>query len=177
MDGTFRIVPDLFLQLYSIHAFYKRQMVPLLYFLLPNKQKDTYRRMFALLENHAASIGSNFAPKSFRLDYEAAVLRVVDEMFPLAEIRGCYFHSAQCLWRMAQDSGLSRFNEDADVKRFLRSVKALALVPLASIDDAWLEVNAESPSSSHPAYEAVGSFKDDFIRTWLENETLFPRSI
>ncbi|KAK4881108.1 hypothetical protein RN001_004427 [Aquatica leii] len=37
MDGTFRTVPSLFYQLYSVHGFQDRLSVPLIYVLLPNK--------------------------------------------------------------------------------------------------------------------------------------------
>ncbi|XP_018497477.1 uncharacterized protein LOC108864276 [Galendromus occidentalis] len=177
MDGTFRVVPELFLQLYSLHAFYRGQMVPLAFFLLPDKRKDTYRRMFVLLKNYAASIGRSFDPRSFRLDFETAVVRVIDEMFPSAEAKGCLFHFGQALWRKAQALGLSCFNEDAEVKRFLRCVKAMALVPVIHLDDVWLEINAQSPEITHPAYPAVERFKEYFIHTWLQNETIFPRSL
>ena len=49
MDGTFDVVPTIFAQLYTLHGFYKGQMLPLAYFLLPDKEASTYVRMFNLL--------------------------------------------------------------------------------------------------------------------------------
>ena len=53
----------------------------------------------------------------------------------------------------------------------------LPLVPLNRLDEAWLEINAESPSFDHPAYEASESSKGYVIQNWLENPTIFPRAL
>ena len=46
MDGTFKIVPELFFQLYSIHAMTPNGVFPCAYALLPNKIRRTYQRLF-----------------------------------------------------------------------------------------------------------------------------------
>ena len=51
MDGTFRVVPKLFGQLYSLHAEFLGEIMPVCYFLLPSKETETYVRMFRLLKN------------------------------------------------------------------------------------------------------------------------------
>ena len=45
-DGTFSTVPAIFQQLYTIHAVVFGNVVPLVYCLLPQKNQDTYSRMF-----------------------------------------------------------------------------------------------------------------------------------
>lgn len=42
-DGTFKVVPILFSQLYSIHGFVDGKTLPLVYFLLPSKKKNIYQ--------------------------------------------------------------------------------------------------------------------------------------
>ena len=54
---------------------------------------------------------------------------------------------------------------------------ALSLVPLDKIDDAWLEIEAEAPQDDHAAHGKLNEFKEYFINTWLENSTVFPRSL
>ncbi|XP_003740616.1 uncharacterized protein LOC100902345 [Galendromus occidentalis] len=177
MDGTFRIVPRLFLQLYTIHAFFMGQMIPFVYFLLPNKQEATYRRMFCLLKALAASLGLSFNPRVFQLDFEVATLKAIRREFSTADLKGCNFHFQQCLWRKIQELGLSRQYREPGVKCFVRSIGALALVPLSLMDEAWLEINAEAPSTDHPAYSSLENFKEYFIHTWLENPSVFPRTL
>ena len=57
MDGTFRVVPDIFSQLYTIHGEFLGQIMPLCYLLLPKKDRETYLRMFTLIQNCARSRG------------------------------------------------------------------------------------------------------------------------
>ena len=92
MDGTFRIVPTIFAQLYTLHAFYKGQMLPMAYFLLPNKEKETYKRMFQLLRSYTFSLNQTFRPVRFQIDYESSVLEAITEIFPEADRKGCFFH-------------------------------------------------------------------------------------
>lgn len=44
MDGTFKVTPSIFFQVYTIHVMYKDAVVPLVYALLPNKTEETYQR-------------------------------------------------------------------------------------------------------------------------------------
>ncbi|XP_003742493.1 uncharacterized protein LOC100908453 [Galendromus occidentalis] len=175
MDGTFRVVPRLFLQLYSIHAFYKGQMQALVYFLLPDKSKATYNRVFAMLKEYALSVGKVFQPTTVQLDFEVVCLNAIQESFPGAGVKGCNFHFCQALWRKAQELGLQPYYGDRAVNRFLKCVAALSLVPLEEIDEAWLQIDSDSPSADHPAFRALDRFKTYFISTWLENESVFPR--
>ena len=46
IDGTFAVCPELFYQLYTINTFYKGKNLPLIYALLPNKEKITYEKFF-----------------------------------------------------------------------------------------------------------------------------------
>ena len=120
MDGTFRVVPDIFAQLYTLHAVYKGKMMPFVYFLLPDKQKETYVRMFGLLQRYASSKGLNFRPPKFQLDYEVAVLVAIRESFPQALTKGCNVHYTQALYKKVQTVGLkSAYDNDIAVKRLV----------------------------------------------------------
>ena len=55
-------LPSLFLQLYTLHGMFQNQMVPLVYFLLPNKTKTTYTRAFRLLKQAAVDRGLQLSP-------------------------------------------------------------------------------------------------------------------
>lgn len=118
LDGTFKVVPSIFCQLYSLHAFYKNQMMPLCFFLLPNKEKETYKRMFRLMINYAESLGLQFSPSKMQLDFEVSALKAIKECFPRTVLKGCAFHYTQAIYRSVQRNGLAAFyHEDAVVKR------------------------------------------------------------
>ena len=53
MDGTFKCVPSLFYQLYTLHVLVKDLMIPVIYALLPNKRQKTYIRLFRIIQDIA----------------------------------------------------------------------------------------------------------------------------
>ena len=58
MDGTFKATPELFAQLYTIHAVCRDFSFPVVYCLLPNKTRATYHRVFAILKAELADFES-----------------------------------------------------------------------------------------------------------------------
>ena len=50
-DGTFSVVPEMYFQLYMVHTTIENNYPPCVYFLLPNKTQETYRRMFNILRD------------------------------------------------------------------------------------------------------------------------------
>ena len=42
-DGTFKVAPEMFYQLYIIHAIYRDHVIPVMYALLRRKDTGTYR--------------------------------------------------------------------------------------------------------------------------------------
>ena len=120
MDGTFKVVPAIFSQLYTLHTFYKGKMMPLAYFLLPDKSTATYRRMFRLLEDYAATRNLPvFRPAKLQLDFETAALKAIAEVFPTAEVKGCMFHFTQAVWKKVQRLGLQTYyKSDVNVRRY-----------------------------------------------------------
>ncbi|XP_018497354.1 uncharacterized protein LOC108865134 [Galendromus occidentalis] len=175
MDGTFRVVPTLFTQLYyTLHGEFKGAIIPFAYFLLPDKRKETYIRMFDLLTKKAIEIGRAFCPQTIQVYYEVATLGAIGEMFPVTDRTGCLFYFSQCLRRKVQNLGLVTHYADPSVRRFLKSIAAMALVPADRMRDAWLEFNAEAPGPDNPAYQRLEEFKLYFIRTWLENASVSP---
>ena len=94
-------------------------MFPLVYFLLADKEKETYVRVFELLKNHAASRGLVFQPPMFHIDYEASTILAIEESFPGVPIKGCNFHHTQAIWRSVLRLGLTSFyKEDSDVRKY-----------------------------------------------------------
>ena len=90
MDGTFKIVPSQFDQLYTIHGWYRGRCFPLLYALLPNRAQATYQRLLQFLSQQTP----NQSPK-FIIDMEMAAKNAILSQFPTASIVFCFFHFAQ----------------------------------------------------------------------------------
>lgn len=72
MDGTFRVAPTLFYQLYTIHGRYKKQVIPLMYILLPDKKQSTYILMLNNIKKVSENNQLTFNPEKVQIDFEMA---------------------------------------------------------------------------------------------------------
>ena len=64
-------------------------------------------------------------------DFKAAIMNAADNIFPGIQINGYYFHFAKALWHKVQQIGLARaYRQDANMRMFIRKVKAIGLLPL-----------------------------------------------
>ncbi len=106
MDGTFKISPEMFLQVYSLHVMVMDTMMPVCICLLPSKEIAIYTRMFNLIQGACQRYGLQFQPRCFFIDFEIAVITTLTQLFPYSQLRGCLFHFAQSIWRHVQSLGL-----------------------------------------------------------------------
>ncbi|KAK6187047.1 hypothetical protein SNE40_006296 [Patella caerulea] len=122
MDGTFTACPDMWDQVYIIHARSGSTTYPLVFALLPNRQVTTYARLFRLLKTSVQQhLNQPLAQSRVQTDFELAATRAIEREFPQAEIKGCYLHFCQALWRKTQDLGLAvTYREDPELKTFVR---------------------------------------------------------
>ncbi|KFD49108.1 hypothetical protein M513_10050 [Trichuris suis] len=110
-DGTFRIAPRQFAQVYVIMAERGGFVLPVLYALLPNKQELTYRRMFEGIK----ATWPQFDPETITLDFEQAAMNAVRATFPAVQVHGCFFHLVRSVKRQVARQGLlSVYNSDAE---------------------------------------------------------------
>ena len=92
-DGTFKLCPTIFFQLYTIHAKVGSSYPPCLYFLLPRKNKETYDRMNDILHNLVPNAHSS----GILVDMEIAAINSFTSKFPNANISTCHFHLCQAV--------------------------------------------------------------------------------
>ncbi|KRZ64540.1 hypothetical protein T10_7363, partial [Trichinella papuae] len=64
MDGTFKIVPEWYQQMFTIHVFIAGKLVPLVYCLTVRKDLSTYREIFDNLILKAAALGVVLQPQT-----------------------------------------------------------------------------------------------------------------
>lgn len=174
MDGTFKLSPEMFLQIYSIHIEVMGTSIPVCVGLLPNKTQATYSRFLALLVTKAAQIGLVFSPQIVCIDFEMAMLRTLQRLFPNSRIRGCLFHYSQAIWRKVQSLGLTaRYSDDDAFNRLVRRASALPLVPPQQVDDVWLQAMNEVDDD-----DDAQQFMDYVTTNWVDAFTAtFPMEI
>jgi len=99
-DGTFNYAPKYFEQLYTIHGYKNGYYLPLVYFFLFKKSKDTYKKMWIFLQNLCVEYtGSQFILKKLHVDFEKAAHQAAYEVFENVQLIACRFHLGQSWWR------------------------------------------------------------------------------
>ena len=160
-DGTFKVVPELFYQLYTVHAKVGTGIFPCIYALLPNKTQATYGHLFQEL----FSITNNASPTSVLMDFEKAALNAFEAIHPNSDVIGCFFHLSKNIWRKVQSAGLQqRYQDDDEFSVHVRMIMALAFVPLADLDAAFDDLFTEIRNNyNNDMDEVLNYFEDTYI--------------
>ncbi|CAF4128120.1 unnamed protein product [Rotaria magnacalcarata] len=139
-DGTFKVCPDDFYQLFTLHAMMTDTIIPLVYGLLIGKSNNDYNLFFEKIFEQ-----DDFQPESIMTDFETGTIKSVKEKLPIYNVvhKGCLFHFSQAIWRQVQNKNLAtKYKEDDDI------VMAFDLVAGQFDDDA-------------------DDFLDYFEKTWI----------
>lgn len=143
MDGTFKVCPKLFRQLYTIHGIQEnKRTVPLVYALMSSKIEELYRTLFDKLMTYCHQNSLSISPRYILTDFEMAVRNAVRIKFPHSKHRGCFFHLGQIIYRNIQRKGLQRiyFSNDTNFSINIRKLSALAFLPHAEIPEAFEQI-------------------------------------
>uniref|UniRef100_A0A914P8Q0 MULE transposase domain-containing protein n=1 Tax=Panagrolaimus davidi TaxID=227884 RepID=A0A914P8Q0_9BILA len=103
-DGTFKVAPSNFLQLYIISVMIEHTTIPCIYALLPDKKGQTYERMFAAVAIEV----EGYAPGTFMTDFEKAATNAVERTWVRTTQRLCYFHLSQSIMKRVKKQKLTR---------------------------------------------------------------------
>ena len=148
MDGTFKVVKPPFQQLFSVHAFVKRdraiKQVPLIFVLMSSRRTSAYRAVFAAVRRVLPSAPAVTTVVS---DFELALWKSVQTAFPGVEHRGCAFHWAQAVWRQLSQLGLAAAYRQQDaVHRFCRRIMSLPFLPPDDISATFTGLQSRATS-------------------------------
>ena len=88
-DGTFKVCPIIFFQVFTLHGLVQDSIIPCIYALVPNKSEDTYRRFF---EEVRDTLDLEHSPQDIAIDFEIAAINVAAATFEGTEMKGCFFH-------------------------------------------------------------------------------------
>ncbi|KRX59208.1 hypothetical protein T09_5009 [Trichinella sp. T9] len=114
-DGTFKIVPSWYQQLFTLHVFLRRKLLPVVYCLTVRKDLPTYSRIF----KYSIPKRKNLASK--------LILR----NFPNTRVQGCFFHFCQAVLRQVGRLGLrTDYMNNYEVRKKVKMMMALAFLPV-----------------------------------------------
>jgi len=110
-DGTFKVCPEVFFQVYTVHAKIAERVLPCIYALLPNKQEVTYRQLFNRIL--AAVEPLDNGPSTMIFNFERAAINAAENVFENVEVSGCFFHLSSSIWKRIQANGLQWIQSSA----------------------------------------------------------------
>ncbi|CAG8517757.1 9673_t:CDS:2, partial [Ambispora gerdemannii] len=175
MDGTFKTVPTLFRQLYTIHAPVgsenNSRILPLVYILMTSKSEELYIKLFQDLINFAEENDIQLKSSRILTDFEQAAINASNIEFSGVTNKECFFYLGQSGWRKIQNCGLAtQYGENEHFSFMLRHLFALAFLSQHEISAAFDILKLEM---SPEAKEVVQWFEDNYVhgrmRTQLRN--------
>lgn len=137
-DGTFKVVPEIYYQLYSIHVQYESGIaLPCLLALLPGKEERIYVKMLNMLLEKIPQA----RPRKILTDFETAAMKAFRTVFENIEIGGCFFHLSQSILRKVNECGLkSLYESNQSFAIHIKMLLSLALIPEEEVLELFLEV-------------------------------------
>ncbi len=168
-DGTFYVAPQMFTQLYTLHAMHHNEMLPLVYALLPTKDGATYSRMLTCLDTKLARMGLVLNPQIVVLDFKNAAHNAWTTARPNnpPHIRGCFFHFSQCLWRKLQMLHLQQlYNTEMAFQSWAKMILALPLFPTYEVENEFQHLVQIAPVGIAPTLPQFLNYIQTF---WIDD--------
>lgn len=156
-DGTFKTVPKIFYQLYTLHGLVHGHIFPLVYALTNRKSQETYSIIFEHLKEAAGNSGLRISAEYFLADFELATLNAFAASFPHIQRHGCLFHHSQAIWRFAvqQCSLKVPYSNDQDMRDAIHCLLALPFVPVADVEETFQIIYLTVPDSVLPLADYI----------------------
>ncbi|KRX69475.1 hypothetical protein T06_7815 [Trichinella sp. T6] len=127
-DGTFKIVPSWYQQLFTLRVFLGD---------LP-----TYSRIFEVLHSKAEELGVQLEPAKFVCDFETALIPAIQGNFPNTRVQGCFFHFCQAVLRQVGRLGLRNdYINNQEVRKKVKMLMALAFLSVHLVPAGFEIIN------------------------------------
>lgn len=187
IDGTFRTVPSCgYKQLLVVHYHFvdhvsslilvlwnfmqnnislSLQTYPFMYILMTKKSRAAYKHMFQFIDTNIFK----FQASVWHTDYEAALRKALEFVFPNTSLKGCWFHYCQALRRnsgkIKNFGKLIKSNEECS--KWYRTFLSLALVNPKQIEEMFLILKNNALEFSKKHRECLNIFIKYFEKQWM----------
>ena len=144
-DATFKVVPSIYYQLFTIFVPVADVSFPVFFALMSRKTRAMYVAVFEQVK----VLAPNFTPQSVMADFEEASVSGFQHVFGPLNVSGCWFHFAQAIVKRVNKLGLkAEYPRNADVKDTVHCLLGLPLLPaneiVSAVDDVKNALNASS---------------------------------
>ena len=166
-DGTFRVCPEMFSQLYTIHDQSDGRVFPNVFAFLPNKNEGTYNRLFEQLFQLTNNLGND--PIDVLVDFERSAINAFQNR--KIEFQGCFCYLSANIWKHTQYLGLSQtYNQEEDFALHIRMLPALAFLPAGDFIKGFEElVDTIRVLYDDVVDDLLQYFEDTYIRRYRRN--------
>ncbi|KRX50747.1 hypothetical protein T05_16373 [Trichinella murrelli] len=166
MDGTFKVVPYWYEQLFTIHAFAAGKLVPAVCCLCTDKDIGTYGFKSQALISRAAALEVDLNPDTIICDFETALIPAIQGYFPNAQVQGCYFHFCQAVHRKVGELGLkTQYRQHEETRRKIRMLLATAFLPVPHVNTGVSLLEAGTTGTLAALFQY-------FWQEWMTDERL-----
>jgi len=100
-DATFKTAPRPFKQLFNIMVSYGGVAIPIFHVCMTSKHNGLYEGVMQKVR----SVCPRLEPRIMKSDYELALMKALQSVFPNATLSGCYFHYSQAVFRAIMRPG------------------------------------------------------------------------
>ena len=170
-DGTFKICPEIFFQIYTIHhALSNNEVLPCGFGILPSKTEVIYTSFFTTILNPVRRINSN-GNDGFLVEFELAAINAIRNVLPGSHVSGCFYHLSSSLWKHIQRAGLQeQYVADPQFALHLRMIAAVAFVSPQDVENAYIQVSTLI-RKRYPGHadEVLDYFEDTYIGRYRQN--------
>jgi MULE transposase domain len=120
-DATFKVVPNIYYQLFTIFVTFADGSFPVIFALMSRKTQSLYVAVFAKVKK----LAPQFTPSAAMADFEEASVSGFKHVFGSVNVSGCWFHFAQAIIKRVNKIGLKK----------LTSVMPTSKIPFTACSD------------------------------------------
>ena len=166
-DGTFKVYPEVFFHLYTIHGYLDRRILPCVFLLLPNKNENAYNRLIEQLFQLVNNLGNG--PNDVLVGFERSEINAFQNQN--IEAQGCFYHLPANIWKHTQHLRLSqRYNQEEEFALHIRMLPVLAFLPAGYVIEGFGElVDTIRVLYDEVADDLLHRFEDTYIGRYRRN--------
>ena len=166
-DGTFRVCPEIFFQLYTIHDQRDGRIFPCVFSLLPNKNENTYNRLFEQLFQLVNNLGNG--ANDVLVHFERSAISAFQNRN--IEVQGCFYHLSANIWKHTHHLGLSqRYNQEEEFALQIRMLPASVFLQAGDVIEGFEElVDTIRILYDDVTDELLQYFEDNYIGRYRRN--------
>lgn len=134
------------------------------YVLTTRRTTECYSDVFRFIESNIFKLEAN----EFMTDFEGGLRKSIEEQYPRANLRGCWFHFCEAVRRNAKRFGLSAlFKDDIEAKLIFKSLLCIPLLPENLIIDGYNQIKKRAFENNlvRPLQKLFNYFESYWLNT------------